>query len=202
MSLSHAILGILTAGPRHGYALQRKLDSIAGSFWSINQGQVYATLGRLERAGLVLPLAPRSGKFDDKELRRYRLTAQGRRQWQIWLDRPERLGRNDGLGFDDWIAHLAVCERRSEQALLAIIIDLQRRRCRSLQRARQYRGESETRHSFASQAAAGILEAELRWLDLAESMLVKPTTSSSSSSPETNVAEIEHGKQRTTAGRT
>ena len=104
MSLSHAILGILTAGPRHGYALQRKLDSIAGSFWSINQGQVYATLGRLERTGLVLPLAPRSGKFDDKELRRYRLTAQGRRRWQTWLDKPERLGRNDGLGFDDWIA--------------------------------------------------------------------------------------------------
>jgi len=51
--LKHALLGLLARQPRHGYELKNALEQALGGNWEINFGQIYTTLGRLERDGLV-----------------------------------------------------------------------------------------------------------------------------------------------------
>lgn len=53
MSVRHAILVLLSEGPKSGPQLCEELESRAGEVWPVNVDQVYATLRRLERDGLV-----------------------------------------------------------------------------------------------------------------------------------------------------
>ena len=55
MSVKHAFLGILSEKPRHGYDLKQAFEAKLGDFWSLNFGQVYTTLERLRKDGLVEP---------------------------------------------------------------------------------------------------------------------------------------------------
>ena len=53
MSVPHALLALLSEGSRYGLRLQNEFESRTGEVWPLNVGQVYTTLGRLERDGLV-----------------------------------------------------------------------------------------------------------------------------------------------------
>ena len=53
MSTSHVLLGLLAAGSRHGYELKRAHDARLPRARPLAFGQVYATLSRLERDGLL-----------------------------------------------------------------------------------------------------------------------------------------------------
>ena len=55
MAIRHGLLALLSRGPRYGYQLRTEFESRTGSTWPLNIGQVYTTLGRLERDGLVVP---------------------------------------------------------------------------------------------------------------------------------------------------
>ncbi len=53
MSVRHAILALLSEGPKYGLQLQKEFEASTGEVWPLNIGQVYTTLQRLERDGLV-----------------------------------------------------------------------------------------------------------------------------------------------------
>ena len=53
MSIRHALLALLSEGPKYGLQLRQEFESRTGEVWPLNVGQVYTTLGRLERDGLV-----------------------------------------------------------------------------------------------------------------------------------------------------
>ena len=53
MSVPHALLALLSEGPKYGLRLQNEFESRTGEVWPLNVGQVYTTLQRLERDGLV-----------------------------------------------------------------------------------------------------------------------------------------------------
>ena len=53
MSVPHALLALLSEGPKFGLRLQTEFESRTGDVWPLNVGQVYTTLQRLERDGLV-----------------------------------------------------------------------------------------------------------------------------------------------------
>ena len=53
MSVKHGLLALLCEGPRYGYELKSSFEARTGSTWPLNVGQVYTTLARLERDGLV-----------------------------------------------------------------------------------------------------------------------------------------------------
>jgi DNA-binding PadR family transcriptional regulator len=53
MSVPHALLALLREGPKYGLRLQHEFESRTGEAWPLNVGQVYTTLQRLERDGLV-----------------------------------------------------------------------------------------------------------------------------------------------------
>jgi len=81
MSVPHALLALLSEGPKYGLRLQSEFEARTGEVWPLNVGQVYTTLQRLERDGLV--------ETDDGEAersrKRYRITADGKRELAEWL---------------------------------------------------------------------------------------------------------------------
>ena len=53
MSVRHAMLALLSEGPKYGLRLRQEFEARTGEVWPLNVGQVYTTLQRLERDGLV-----------------------------------------------------------------------------------------------------------------------------------------------------
>ena len=87
VSVPHALLALLSEGPKYGLRLQNEFESRTGEVWPLNVGQVYTTLQRLERDGLV--------ETDDGETersrKRYRITSIGERELARWLRTPPDL---------------------------------------------------------------------------------------------------------------
>src|SRR5260370_40163577 len=59
MSLKYGLLGLLAEEPLHGYEVKNRFEAVLGGTWEVNIGQVYTTLQRLERDGLVRPAGAR-----------------------------------------------------------------------------------------------------------------------------------------------
>ncbi|HEY0641138.1 MAG TPA: PadR family transcriptional regulator [Pseudonocardiaceae bacterium] len=90
MGIGHALLGLLEAGPRHGYELKRAYDERFGADRPLAYGQVYSTLSRLLRDGLVEMDGVEPG--GGPERKRYAITAAGVTDVERWLavaEKPE-----------------------------------------------------------------------------------------------------------------
>ncbi len=87
MSTPHVLLGLLVAGPRHGYDLKQAHDERLPQAKPLAFGQVYATLGRLERDGFVEQVGRDREAGPDRTS--YALTADGRAQLDAWLAKVE-----------------------------------------------------------------------------------------------------------------
>lgn len=90
MSVSHVLLGVLAAGPAHGYDLKRAHDERFPGAKELPYGQVYASLQRLERDGLVEVAETISDGGPERTV--YALTAAGRQELDGWLAEPEPAG--------------------------------------------------------------------------------------------------------------
>jgi DNA-binding PadR family transcriptional regulator len=87
MSIKHALLALLSEGPKYGLQLREEFESGTGEVWPLNVGQVYTTLQRLERDGLVesddtTEVGPQKG---------FRITAAGAEELAGWLRTPPDL---------------------------------------------------------------------------------------------------------------
>jgi DNA-binding PadR family transcriptional regulator len=87
MSTPHVLLGLLAAGPKHGYDLKRDYDLRLPRAKPLGFGQVYATLGRLERDGLI----SRAGqdRHAGPERTAFAVTDPGLRALDSWLSTVE-----------------------------------------------------------------------------------------------------------------
>ena len=88
MSVPHALLALLSEKPKYGLRLQSEFEARTGEVWPLNVGQVYTTLQRLERDGLVE--ADGEGERSQKQ-KRYRITSAGARELADWLRTPPEL---------------------------------------------------------------------------------------------------------------
>jgi DNA-binding PadR family transcriptional regulator len=84
MSVRHALLALLEEGPKYGLQLRQEFESRTGEVWPLNVGQVYTTLQRLERDGLVASDDP-EGEGPQKG---FRITPAGGRELAEWLRTP------------------------------------------------------------------------------------------------------------------
>lgn len=90
MSLSHAILGILTYGPITGYDLKKIFDKSISQVWAASLSQIYRELSGLEKKGYVSSSIQKQEDRPDKKI--YKITQQGRNVFSRWLsDFPEKL---------------------------------------------------------------------------------------------------------------
>lgn len=83
MSIRHGLLALLERGPRYGYQLRTEFESRTGSTWPLNVGQVYTTLARLERDGLVVPAGE-----DEAGHSLYAITEGGHEELRRWFASP------------------------------------------------------------------------------------------------------------------
>lgn len=83
MSIRHGLLALLERGPRYGYQLRTEFESRTGSAWPLNVGQVYTTVARLERDGLVVPAGE-----DEAGHALYAITEDGRDELKQWFATP------------------------------------------------------------------------------------------------------------------
>jgi DNA-binding PadR family transcriptional regulator len=88
VSVPHALLALLSGGPKYGLRLQNEFESRTGEVWPLNVGQVYTTLQRLERDGLVESDNEGEGERSQK---RYRITSAGEHDLAEWLHTPPEL---------------------------------------------------------------------------------------------------------------
>jgi DNA-binding PadR family transcriptional regulator len=83
MSVRHALLALLSEGPKYGLRLRQEFEARTGEVWPLNVGQVYTTLQRLDRDGLVT-----SDEHDDGPQKIYAITPDGSRELATWLQTP------------------------------------------------------------------------------------------------------------------
>ncbi len=88
MAIGTTFLGLLEAGPRHGYDLKRAYDERFGADRPLSYGQVYATLARLLKNGLVEVEGVEPGAGPDRK--RYAITEAGVTDIERWLSQPEK----------------------------------------------------------------------------------------------------------------
>jgi DNA-binding PadR family transcriptional regulator len=82
------ILGLMEEdSPAHGYGLKQRHDHHFRRARPLHVGQIYSTLGRLERDGLVRPAGVESEAGPERKL--YEITGEGRRSTDAWLTSPE-----------------------------------------------------------------------------------------------------------------
>jgi DNA-binding PadR family transcriptional regulator len=164
--LKFALLGLLAHDPKHGYDLKNELEQALGGHWEINFGQIYTTLARMERDGLVEMVAE---DRDGRGKKTYRLTGPGRQELTAWLEEPVEKPRQLR---DEFFIKLVV-------GRLAGPIDPQpmidRQRQAYLQQLRELTalaGRTEDGNlELMVEGAILHLQADLRWLDLCDERL-------------------------------
>lgn len=162
MSLKFGILGLLTEQPLHGYEVKQRFESMLGGTWEVNIGQVYSTLQRLDRDGLVATI----GERGDRGKQAYELTASGRRALDEWLVQPE--AEPQELRQDLFVKLLLI--RRLANGNVQELLMRQRRvylqRLRDLAELKR-RVRQEGRDDLALLVTGAVLhtEADLKWLD-------------------------------------
>lgn len=95
MPVKHALLALLSERDLTGYELKLRFERVLGEFWQLNSGQVYSTLERLRREGMVMRRSPRTeaasaAGADDGESARaaYSIRPRGRQALAEWMAAP------------------------------------------------------------------------------------------------------------------
>lgn len=168
MSVRHSLLALLSAGPMHGYGLKTEFEAATGDVWPLNVGQVYTTLSRLERDGMVTAEADADGQ------KIYEITDPGRDELARWFESPvprEIIPRQE-------LAIKLVFAMRSGVADVTAVVQRQRvATVRALQDITRLKAHAECKGDTAWVLMLDALvfqaEAEARWLDMCEARLAR-----------------------------
>jgi DNA-binding PadR family transcriptional regulator len=161
-----AVLAMLAKEPSHGYQLRARLRQALGPLGeAMNDGQVYVTLTRLEKAGLVTA-EPTAGRPDRPDRKIYELTAAGQQRVAEWLTEVS-WPKPDLAEFHLKLIAAAAAGLADPLA----IVDTQRRELLRRLRDAERAALAEPTGSAAGLLLEGIvlrLQADLRWLEACE----------------------------------
>jgi DNA-binding PadR family transcriptional regulator len=169
MSVRYAILGLLAQKPRHGYELRAAFEAVVGgdANWDVKPAQVYTTLDRLEEAGLV-ECSSDLGEGDEPSRRVYALTGSGHAALAEWFAQ----GVSPDHQRDEFFVKLMTALVSGEGKLDRIIQTQRAHLFQDLHAATSQRDSYNPRIEMAQilllDKAVMHLEADLRWLDMAE----------------------------------
>ena len=197
MSLKHSILAVLSIGDCHGYQIRQEIESRTGQTWQINIGQIYSTLDRLERDNLIVAEGPNpEGQI------RYSITPEGKAEALEWLKAP--------VTQTTQIRHELAIKLALAVTLPGVdtelILQSQRistlRNLQTLTTAKMNASESPSDLAWLlildSQLFA--LEAELRWLDHVEGLLLVSAARGLESQNELNTKSSKRGRPTKSVG--
>jgi DNA-binding PadR family transcriptional regulator len=197
MSLKHSILAVLSIGDCHGYQIRQEIESRTGQTWQINIGQIYSTLDRLERDNLIVAEGPNiEGQI------RYSITPEGKAEALEWLKAP--------VTQTTQIRHELAIKLALAVTLPGVdtelILQSQRistlRNLQTLTTAKMNASEAPSDLAWLlildSQLFA--LEAELRWLDHVEGLLLVSAARGLESQNELNTKSSKRGRPTKSVG--
>lgn len=174
MSIKYAILGILAEGNLHGYDLKSSFDEKVGEFWSLNYGQIYSTLDRLEKDGLVTHDREAQEKRPDRKI--FRITPEGRQELTQWLATP--VTRIRALR-DEFFIKLVFMVKSDPAPVLALIDKQKTLHLKQMNRLTQRKlamknggaGNGALVSELLIDAGLFHAEADIRWLTLCEAKI-------------------------------
>ncbi|MEU0270883.1 PadR family transcriptional regulator [Streptomyces sp. NPDC006307] len=178
MSIRHGLLALLEHGPRYGSQLRTEFESRTGATWPLNVGQVYTTLSRLERDGMV-----EQGGEDEAGHALYAITEAGREELRSWFEKP--VDRTSPAR-DELAIKLAMAVGAPGVDIRAVIQAQRRHTVRAMQDYTRLKHQAisalESGASRERDDVAWLLvleqlifqtEAEARWLDHCEARLIR-----------------------------
>lgn len=196
MSVKHSLLALLGEGPRYGAALRADFEERTGGTWPLNVGQVYTTLGRLERDGLVVREGG-SGDGDDSTIR-YAITPAGLAEVERWWAGPVDRTSTPRQELAIKLA-LAVTVRGVD---LPRLVQVQRRatmqHLQELTRLKRTDPRPNLAWALVLDNLIFTAEAELRWLDHVEARVARAAGAAGITSHTDDVASpavTEHGAE-------
>lgn len=170
MSIRHALLALLSEGPKYGFQLRQEFEATTGEAWPLNVGQVYTTLQRLERDGLVEADDDANAEAEGPQ-KRVRVTGAGEAELAAWLRTPPDMGAppRDQLTIKVLVAlHLPGVD-------VAGLVQSHRRYLVGLvqqyTRVREDAGDADVSLALVADAELFRLDAVIRWLDTVDGHL-------------------------------
>lgn len=178
MAVREGLLALLDERPSHGYQLKTSFDAAVGGAWPLNVGQVYQTLERLERDGLV-----RSDERDG--LRSYMVTPEGVQELGAWW---EASSADEPPPRDELMLKVLLAVPRGRDHALGVITTQRDAVMGQLQRRRRSHRRGAPQGLAAALVTDALVvraEADLRWLDLCEERLAAEPDPASSTTKTT-----------------
>ena len=163
MSVPHALLVLLSEGPKYGLRLQSEFEARTGEVWPLNVGQVYTTLQRLERDGLV-----ETDDEGERSQKRYRITSEGAQELTRWLHTPPELVPPPR---DELVIKVLIALQVQGIDIHEVLQTHRRHVIEVMQRYTRIKAESapdEVALALVADAELFRLEAIVRWLDAAD----------------------------------
>jgi DNA-binding PadR family transcriptional regulator len=165
MSVRHALLALLSEGPKYGLQLREEFEARTGEVWPLNVGQVYTTLQRLERDGLV---ESDDDDGQDGPQKGFRITAAGATELAGWLRTPPDMSSPPR---DELVMKVLVALRVPGTDVRDVIQVHRRYLVQLMQqwtRIKESEGESDLSLALVVDAELFRLDAVVRWLDAAD----------------------------------
>jgi DNA-binding PadR family transcriptional regulator len=164
VSVRYALLALLSEGPKYGLQLRQEFEERTGEVWPLNVGQVYTTLQRLERDGLVVS----DGISEDGPQKGFRITPEGEKELAGWLRTPPDLSSppRDELVIKVLIALRVpgVDVHEVMQAHRRYLVELMQ----EWTRLKEYAADRDLGFALIVDAELFRLDAVIGWLDAAE----------------------------------
>ena len=167
MSVRHALLALLSEGPKYGLQLREEFEARTGEVWPLNVGQVYTTLQRLERDGLV----ESDGTEDAGPQKGFRITQDGADELARWLRTPPDLASPPR---DELVMKILVAVRVPGTDVPEVIQAHRRYLVQLMQqwtRIKEEEAEADLGLALVVDAELFRLDAVIRWLDAADGRL-------------------------------
>ena len=168
--VKNMLLGLLATGAKHGYELKTEFENLLGQKWTLNTGQVYLTLGRLERDGLVSCQVVAQDTRPDRKV--YSLTELGYKELDRWacevVQDPVHLR-------DELVLKVVVQALLQSEDARWFAAEQRRRHLELLAELTAVRDDPAQSVATLLLVEAGIahVEADLRWLETVDRMLGK-----------------------------
>lgn len=169
MSIRHALLGLLSQKPRHGYELRAAFEAVVGGAqaWDVKPAQIYTTLDRLEESGLVERHSD-LGQGSEPARRIYALTEAGRAALHEWFACAVEAQHQRDEFFVKLIVALVSGEARPERILQTQRSHLYKEMHAMTTLRDSYDPRREMAQILLLDKAIMHLEADLRWMEITE----------------------------------